>query len=363
MIPTLSNRETIDTISKRLMGNLQTYYPELTTSGTAIKGTAIGGQFAKTFRFDLNFKEGKRIVYGKWCPVFDNINPARMEYETLVLLYYKMPEINKFFAVSRPLDFFPDLNVYVMESVGILNFKTYLLKNNSRLRKGDSINELVSVLKGSALWLKIFHEITRSDNVKKFDVLSLQNKMLEDYDYRYLWNFTFRRVTLNKLDILLNRLSLLGSKLDLPCAKWHWDYTPAHIYLDNGKISVIDILGLDDAPIYEDIGHFLAAMETVNNLPFYLLFDRMRAGKEFCDIFLDEYGTMGGSEREIFLLFSNIYKLKFLILYFGGHHMKVSKYIYSVGAKVYANTRTVGLFDEPIERTINEINYLLDKLI
>ena len=143
---------------------------------------------------------------------------------------------------------------------------------------------------------------------------------------------------------------------------WHWDYTPGHVYLDNGKISVIDILGLDDAPIYEDIGHFLAAMESVNYLPFYLLFDKKRAGKEFSDIFLDEYENGDSRDRDIFVLFSYIYKLKFLILYFGGQYMRASRYFHSTGAKLYANIRAVGVFEEPIDRTIDEIYKRFDKL-
>lgn len=358
-----SSREIIEIFCQRLRDNLKAYYPDMNENQTVISGKSIGGPYAKTFRFTISSGKCKHTVFIKICPIFERLDPARLEYETLQLLYHKMPEANERCAVSRPLDFFPDLNAYVMESVGINNFKTYLLKNNSRISNGKTLSNLLSALSDCALWLRTFHDITRLDTGINFNSSSFLDCIRKEFDYSLLHGFSFRKETLNRLDMLLSKLIRLDGVFKLPCAKWHWDYTPGHIYLDNHRISVIDILGIDNTPIYEDIGHFLAAMTVANNLPFYPLFNHKRVGAELCDRFLHAYWSGCKLNREEFILFSKIYNLKYLILYFGGQYTRVSDRIHPIAGKFFANIRSARLIEEPMVRTIEDIEDLIHKVV
>jgi len=156
-----SSKEIIKIFCQRLRDNLKLYYPYLNESETDISGKSIGGPYAKTFRYDITSGTSKQTVFIKVCPIFERLNPAKLEYETLQLLYRKMPEVNAACAVARPLDIFQDLNAYVMESVGNNNFKTYLLKNNSMIKNGKSLPKLLSIVSGCAIWLKTFHRLIR----------------------------------------------------------------------------------------------------------------------------------------------------------------------------------------------------------
>ena len=111
------------------------------------------------------------------------MNPALLEYETLKLLYDKIPLVRDDCYVSRPLDYYPKFNAYSMESVGTINFKPYLLKNNSRFRSDSALPGLFSIVSGSARWLSAFHEITRSKKSIQFYHKTILDDINEDFDF------------------------------------------------------------------------------------------------------------------------------------------------------------------------------------
>jgi len=360
----LSNDDVVRHLAPRIRDKIHDYYPDLADSNVIVKGKAWGGQeTARTFRFEIisNDSHAKRVFFVKLCPIFERINPSLTEYETLQLLHERMPLVQKNCHVSRPIDFYPELNAYAMESVGTKDFRSYLLRNNSWLRRDGSLTDLFSVVEGCGDWLRTFHEITRSKKSLRFNSNVFIKNMNADFDYNFLRKFAFKKETLSALDALLERLTSLDNKYDMPCAKWHWDYTPGHVYLDKERISVIDILGIDDIPVYEDIGRFLAAMATVNNLPLYPLFDHQRADTVFCDIFLSSYARDARYDKDKLLLFASIYKLKYLIIGFSGQHFRVSSKLHPIAGKVYANLRLVKLFEPALLRNARVIVKMLDR--
>jgi hypothetical protein len=359
-----SDHDVLNILSGKIKDNLCSYFDELDTNKARVIGKLWGGQeTARTFRFEVRLNEkNKKYIFVKLCPIFEKLNPALLEYETLQLLYEKMPLMQKDCHVSRPLDYFPDLHAYAMESVGTKNFKPYLLKNNSKLRNNSSLTELFSIVGGCATWLKTFHEITKSEKRIKFTTQSFIDGINEDYDYRSLRKYAFKEETISVLDKLFEKLASLDNRYEMPCAKWHWDYTPGHIFLDNNRISVIDILGLDETPVFEDIGRFLASLSGVNNMPFHPLFDHERASKKLCSIFMENYFLEIDYDRELFYLFTQIYKLKYLIFWFCGQHFRVSSKIHPIVGNVFANLRLVKLFERPLLRTVTEIYNKLIKL-
>ena len=139
----------------------------------------------------------------------------------------------------------------------------------------------------------------------------------------------------------------------MPCAKWHWDFTPGHVFYDDNKISVIDITGIDNTPIFEDVGRFLASLSTVNNLPFYPLFNHKLANIMLCDNFVEEYIHNIDFDHKLFVFFSNLYKLKYLIIWFCGQHYRVANKLSSKFADYFANYRLVKIFEEPLLMSIN----------
>ena len=158
-----------------------------------------------------------------------------------------------------------------------------------------------------------------------------------------------------QLDNLMQNLAFLDHKYDLPCAKWHWDFTPGHVYLDNNRISVIDILGIDDTPIFEDIGRFLASMTAINNLPFYPFYDFRRAEGPLCDRFVETYAAHSNYDKEHFLLFTHIYTLKYLIIWFFTQQLRVSRKASPAIGAAFANLKLVPFYEQRIMHTMNKI--------
>jgi hypothetical protein len=355
----LSNKDFIQIIKNKLFLNFEKYFQEFKGLEINIEGKLWGGQeTARTFRFKISSvsKEYSYYVFVKLCPIYETVNPAKMEYETLELLYKTMPSFGTRYNVPRPLDYFDDLNAYVMKSVGEFNFKNYLLKRNSRFKPESQIKDLYEIISDCANWLRIFHEITKSKHEVKFNLAQYIESLNEEWAYGSLKRYSFKCDVVKMIDELLQKLPIFDGKINLPCAKWHWDFTPGHVFLDGGKINVIDILGVNDTPIYEDIGRFLASLSTINNLPFYPFFDHDRADNSFCDVFIDAYLSGTNYKKETFLFFSYLYKLKYLIMWFLGQHYRVSTKVHPLIGDVFANLRLVSVFEGPLIKTIDVIN-------
>ncbi len=353
-----STEQVLDMFTRIFLDNMDRYYPGRGADGATVTGKSWGGQeTARTFRFEIRWPGSvdPGVIFVKLCPVFPDLDPALMEYETLQILYHKMPSLQEDCFVSRPLDYYPDLHAYAMESVGTKSFKPYLLRANSRLRSDDAVSELFSIVDGCARWLRAFHEITRSQKTRQFEYKAFINGVNEDFDCQTLRKFRFQKATIQQLDTLMERLASLDGKHDVPCAKWHWDYTPGHVYLDNNRISVIDILGMDDTPIFEDIGRFLASMTAINNFPFYPFFDFRRAEGPLCDRFIDSYAEGAPCDQELFRLYTHIYKLKYLIIWFFSQHDRVSRKINRAAGDAFANLRLVRFFEKPMLNTMKKI--------
>jgi hypothetical protein len=161
----------------------------------------------------------------------------------------------------------------------------------------------------------------------------------------------------------MQNFAFFDNKYDLPCAKWHWDFTPGHVYLDYNRISVIDILGIDDTPIFEDIGRFLASMMAINNFPFYPFYDFRRAEGPLCDRFVETYAADSNYDREHFLLFTHIYTLKYLIIWFFSQHLRVSSKVSPAIGAAFANLRLVPFYERPIVHTMNKINERIERAV
>lgn len=347
-IKKLSDMELIDILTAKIRRNIESYCGAPSGS-TLVNGRPFGGQeLSRMFKFEVASGKERRDFFIKLCPVFESLNPAESEYRTLKLLHGRMPEG---FGVARPIDFFPELNSYAMESVGKADFKSRLLKANSRFRGEAATIDLHYNVAGCAKWLNAFHSLTSSGD-KAFDFGLFMKAIEEDFDYRTLGSYGFKKETLSLLDSAMDGLASLKGELLMPCAAWHWDYTPAHVFLDRGMITVIDILGKGNTPVYEDVGHFLASLSTVNNLPFHPFFDFEFASSGLRQTFVNNYfGAIAPDMR----LFTNAYTLKYLILWFWGQYKRVGDKVHPLAASVFSKTRLSRLFEAPMARSAQEI--------
>ena len=356
----LTNEQAIAEIIKRLYQNLESLYPDIDKSKAIIRGYSLGGLFAHTFRFTLTHNEKSIGIFAKICPVYESLDPARVEFDTLETVYSKMKAATDMYAVSRPLIYFKDMNCYAMESVGVKDLRSVLLKNNTVFAGSQAINELNYYMKGSAEWLAMFHEITANGISQKFEMKSFLNSFTDEFNYADLAQYSFSSNMLNAIDMVFHKLSSSELNVTMPLAGWHWDYTPGHVYLDNNRISVIDILGVDNTPVYEDIGHFLASITSINNLPKYLLFNRRRSATEFCNVFIDSYFKRTALDNNEFILLTNIYRLKHLVIYFIIQNRQISGKLGTTAGALYSNTRGVRLFEKPILHSLSEISRLIN---
>ena len=344
---------------KIIKDNLSNYFPEVSAGECIVKGEPLGGQFANTFRYKVTSDGVDITLYLKICPVFPNLDPAKLEYESLITLYNNVFSTFKEYAVAKPIDYFSEDNAYLQKSVGDNNLRSYLLKHNSIFISGHSLNKLIQLLTESGKWLSIFHKETLSNEQVLFSPEKYINAIQGEFDYREFKQFAFRKDTLEKLDKLVNEITNLSMQIKIPCAKWHWDYTPGHVYIDHGYISVIDILGKDNVPIYEDIGHFVASLTCINNLPFHILFSHKRARGQLCDAFLAGYLDGAGLDDDEVRLFINLSIIKYLVVYFMDQYRKISDKAGNYVGRLFANYRLVKLTqDSLILATTDALQYL-----
>lgn len=355
----LPDKTIMNIIIKRLVTNAIIMKGENGDDIKYVKGKRIGGQeLSRVFRFELrnNKRKINTILFAKLCPIFKSMNPAILEYETLEHLHKKISERTSYFHIAKPIAFYEDLNGYVMESVGNRTFKRFLLKNNTKKIINRRKHELVSITEMCAKWLATFHDLTLSDQSLKFDINDYVNSVCNDeFDYRLLNSFGFSKNIVKRIDQLFRSLSKMDLKYEMPCAKWHWDFTPAHVYLDHGRISVIDIAGIENMPIYDDIGHFLASMSTVNNMPYYPFFDYTYVREKLCDIFIDAYQKEADYEKVQFQLFVNIFRLKKLIIWFFAQYKRMSSKTNKAIGKTYARYKLKPVYEANFDDAINEI--------
>lgn len=339
-------------IVERVRPQLTSYFPELNGQDSSIACVPIGGDYAKTFRLDICTNELRKVIFFKQCPIFERLNPGILEFDTLQVLYQRLPELTRLCAVARPLEYFSDWNAYAMESVAGENFKDHLLRLNSRLSSASAVTQLRASVSKCGEWLKAFHTTTQSSQSRPFVTTEYVASIQEEVDLSSLKALRFSPPMLTELDTVLALLPRLDGCL-MPCAKWHWDYTPAHVFLDGDRVSVIDITGLDNVPVYEDVGHFLSALVTVNNLPWFPLYDRSRADGLLCDTFLHIY--CGEQVNDSAMLFANVYKLKSLLLWFHAQYCHASRVLPRYVSKALADYHLTRVFEPPLLSTIKKI--------
>lgn len=342
----------VESLASRIRERIDAYYPDLSMYSVKIKGRRWGGKgTAKTFRFEINFGDNgfRKVMFVKFSPFNSDNNMGRLEYEALSFLYPKMSLVEQHYNVPRPIDFYDDINALLIEEVEGLCFRDYLLRANSFLSSEASISQLCTTVFNCGKWLELFHTLTREDKKTLFSVNEFSSSFVKELES--LNRSGFNQRTVNSVRQLMNNLESLGKVFSAPLAMWHYDFTPGHVFVNNDNISVIDIYGTRGISIYEDIGHWLASMSVVNNLPRHPFFNFYAANGVLGEKFLDGYFTNGDIKRVESFLLAYLYKLKYLIITFHEQYTMISDAIHPLAAKLYSKLRLTRLFEKHIDET------------
>ncbi len=346
----------IDILKKRIKENINIYFPTLIGKEIEINGRPFGGVgTARTFRFEIRSKRNSQshIVFVKLSPVFDGFNVGMLEYDALKFLHPKISSNNGLYDVPRPLDFYQDHKVLLIEGVEGMCFKNLLLKYNSTLAGKSSLNRLKSIMFKCGGWLQRFHSITEIKERVTFDLQSFVGIFIDEI--QALEKLGLNRRTVGHVWQIFERLKVIDNKLEMPVAMWHYDFTPGHVFINDDKVYGIDIMGRQ-APIYEDIGHWLASVAVVNALPRYPFYDYERANTILGECFLNGYYLQSNIEKNTYLILSNIYKLKCLIEMFSEQHARVSQYTYPFITNLFSRLRLAKIFQRHILQTIDVLS-------
>ena len=312
---TCSNRELVRILSGRAREHLKNYLSDVCPQhDISIKGKVWGGKgTARTFRFKIKYyKKQEQIMFAKLSPIFPKLNPGLSEYAALNTLYPEFLNISDRYGVPKPIAFFTDLNVLLMESVGNLSVKKYLTIHNRINTASEVIDKVQDVIGCCGQWLRLFHNITERGVDEQFNQEHYYDSFKKEYAEIKKAKLLSEDAT-KRIDTIIGGLRLLDINISMPCAMWHCDFTPGHIFVQENGVKVIDILGVYDVPIYEDIGKWLATSATFNTFPVSWNFDYHRM-ISMNKVFLDSYRDSNKLVTKTFVLFSNLYRLKQLVL-------------------------------------------------
>ncbi|ODS33242.1 MAG: hypothetical protein SCARUB_01633 [Candidatus Scalindua rubra] len=355
-----NNSAEVDNLANRIRERIDTYYPDLNRNSIKIKGRRWGGKgTAKTFRFQINSGNNglHKTIFVKFSPIYGENNMGLMEYNALKYLHPMMSLSDPFYNVPRPIDFYDDINAILIEEISGVCFRDYLLKTNSFISSEESLSQLYSVVSNCGKWLKIFHTLTREDKEGLFHVSEFSNSFIKELEG--LKQYGFKSSIVSSVKKLLKNLESLGRVFSMPLAMWHFDFTPGHAFINKDGIDVIDIFGIKGVSIYEDIGHWLASMSSVNNFPRYLFFDHSTANGILSEKFLNGYFYENDIKRDESFLLSYLHKLKYLVITFHEQYARISEAIHPLAAEIYSRFRLIRLFERHITETCKVILKIL----
>jgi hypothetical protein len=345
--------EKLHVLCERIKSNITKYYPDLSPDDVKVQGKPYGGAgTAKTFRFRITSTRQKYRygIFVKFSPVTPTMNWGRTEYETLRFLYPRMSSVEPRCSVPRPLDYYDDMDALLMEEVEGMLFRKFFLSQNSRGHKQPS--RLHTAISDCGRWLKTFHGVTYHGE-KPFDYESFVEGFYNELDR--LPDYGVAPTFVKTVTALLEQVRELD-KTPLPVACWHYDFTPGHVFMTANGVCVIDIHGQPGAYIYEDIGHWLAAMATVNAFPRYSFFDYRSANGPLGSVFLQAYFSENQFKAPASFMLSSLFKLRYLIQMFHEQHERVSVAIHPAAAMAFSRFRLVKLFSCQILGTLRTIS-------
>ncbi len=166
------------------------------------------------------------------------------------------------FGAVRPLAVSPNERAIVMEELPEPSLSKQLLACH-RLAHRRQVSQWVNLARLVGAWLREFHQLpdlphTRVRHAQRDDFVSSIRAAVV-----YL---TAALGQASRFEHVYDRMAAAAAKelpAQLPLGLNHADFTPRNVLVgQDARVSVIDTLGRWRAPIYEDMGGFLVAVET-----------------------------------------------------------------------------------------------------
>ena len=189
---------------------------------------------------------------------------ARLEHQTLSAVYKRFTRLQDArFTAIRVYGHLPSERAVIMEHLtGASSLQTLFVKS-SGLTGRSARHKLQKAFHHTGAWLRIYHESPALPHTM------VRHRQRSDFEQStssfvdYLASRLDDRTWLERLFRQLEQAAKSSLPDQLPLGLSHTDFAPRNILVRaDGPVAVCDTLGRWLAPIYEDVAHFLIALET-----------------------------------------------------------------------------------------------------
>ncbi len=189
--------------------------------------------------------------------------------DTHRLGYIALQSISEYFSALgekhlgtiRVLDYLPEHQAIFTEASRDPSLRKLFL-NTSRLRAGSRSHELDLALQNVGKWLRLYHEMSKEDNVQVRHAHRLDYIEAVGTLTNFLGDASHEVAFFKTISAKLKTSALKVLPESLPLGLGHGDFAMRNILVGtDARITVIDTFAKWRTPIYEDIGYFLNAFK------------------------------------------------------------------------------------------------------
>ncbi len=349
-------KDTIQKISERLFEKAVLYFDELQGEKIQVKNIPFKVKSSyPIFLFEiLGESDHSHKVVTKFSPVFDDNNEGLTEYTNMKRLYPVFTSEFVDIGIPRPLDFFSDMNLLVVEYVQGEKFSDWAVRKNKLWSSEEIRSQLKSYVFNAGKWLSVFHSETKVEDLvfSKSDIFST----IDGFIGR-LKNFGMDEV-LEDLTPFLREVEPLLADILLPVALIHGDFGLQNINVSADKLYVFDLQRKHSEVIYHDICYFLITLETLNPYPSNVFFRRsffLKLQKHFLEGY---FGTDFCLENET-LIVIKLYYIRSLLQRILKQSFNIDRRGSKLEKIIFKQLIVQGKYKNIVNREMKEVRSLL----
>jgi Ser/Thr protein kinase RdoA (MazF antagonist) len=243
-----------------------------------------------------------------WAPAEERLQQAgqyaQQEYEALSFLWHEFARRSHRFAVPKPLDYFPEDAAVVIEKCEgepldqALRWARFFKLNAQRDR-------LYQQAGACGAWLELFHRITG----RAGDPSEIYERIEWDFceDLRTCLDLGLDPGLASQMATWFERRRDIAFTGDHQIVSSHCDFSPYNVLVSEDRITVIDLEGLQDGIVYDDLCYFVGMIES---LPAYHLSRKMSL--RIRESFLQGYSWHGNLDQDQFDVFMLLAMVKIM---------------------------------------------------
>lgn len=179
---------------------------------------------------------------------------ARREYEQLKTLWEEF-SVHSTFGIARPLDYLDEGPALVMEAIGGASLQTLFPRWYWR---AADVEQAKSGCHLAGRWLRLYHKISTASPVVSVDVVT------KVADFQRTWKdlaaVGFNQKAGDKISSFLHTLADDLNGKSFPRVRVHGDFSIDNVWLDQGRVVVLDISGAHRNVPELDIAAFLNSL-------------------------------------------------------------------------------------------------------